>query len=191
MLEGAASGVSTGAETEGEMIRHLGLWTILKEDYQCHRREWTWPGVHALWVHRIGVFGSTLKRPWRSFFAVFHGIGHVFCRNVYGIEIARSVQIGRRMHIGHQHGIVIHKYARFGDDCMIRQGVTLGVGNTWVKGEGPVIGNGVEFGIGSVVLGNVQIGDNVQIGPNCVVMNDVAADRSLFMGVPRVMPRTE
>lgn len=185
MLDGVARG------TEGDMIRGFGLFKILREDYQTHRREWTWPGLHALWVHRIGVYGGTLKRPWRSFFAVFHGIGHVFCRNVYGIEIARSVQFGRRMHIGHQHGIVVHKFARFGDDCMIRQGVTLGVANEWIKDVGPRIGNRVEIGVGAVIIGNVEIGDNVQIGPNCVVMNDVPADRALFVGAPRVMPRTQ
>lgn len=92
------------------------------------------------------------------------------------------------MEIGHQHGIVIHKYARFGDDCVLRQGVTLGVGNEWIKGRGPVIGNNVSFGVGAVILGNVKIGDNVQIGPNCVVMNDVPANRSLFVSPPRVLP---
>lgn len=177
-------------DTEGSMLRSMGLFKILREDYHTHRRDWTWPGLQALWVHRIGVYGATFSRPWRSFFAIFHGIGHVFCRNVYGIEIARSVNFGRRMHIGHQHGIVVHKYARFGDDCMLRQGVTLGVGSGWERGVGPVIGNNVEFGVGCVILGNIKIGNNVQIGPNCVVMNDVPSDRSLFIAPARVMPRT-
>lgn len=191
MLDGASSGVGTGAQNEREMIRHLGLKAVLAEDFRSHRRQWAWPGLHALWVHRIGVYGATLKRPWRSFFSVIHIIGHIFCRNFYGIEIARSVQIGRRMQIAHQHGIIIHKYARFGDDCLIRQGVTLGVGNKWIKGEGPVIGNNVEFGVGAVILGNVRVGDNVLIGPNCVVMNDVPSDRSMVMGMPRLIPRME
>lgn len=190
MGDQTASGVAAGVQTEGEMLREVGLWKILKEDYRTHRREWTWPGLHTIWVHRIGVWGSTLKRPWRSIFAVLHGIGHVFCRNVYGIEIGRTVQLGRRMFLAHQHGIVVHKYARFGDDCMLRQNVTLGVGSNWEKGVGPVIGNGVEFGAGCAVLGNIEIGENVQIGPNCVVMNNVPADRSLFIPPPRVMPRT-
>lgn len=191
MVDQAASGVCAGTESEGQMIRRVGLRKILREDYYKHLRylSWTSPGLQALWIHRLGVYGTTLKRPWRSLFAIIHGLGHLFCRNIYGIEISRTVQIGRRMWIAHQHGIVIHEYARFGDDCMLRQGVTLGYGNEVVKGEGPVIGNKVEFGVGAVVVGSIKIGDNVQIGPNCVVMNDVPADRTLFVSAPRALPR--
>lgn len=54
-----------------------------------------------------------------------------------------------------------------------------------------MIGNNVEFGVGAVILGNVRVGDNVLIGPNCVVMNDVPSDRSMVMGMPRLIPRME
>ena len=191
MLDGASDRTVSGVETEGAMIRRIGLRKILREDYVRHRREWTWAGFQALLVHRIGVYGSTLKRPWRSLFAVFHSLGHLFCRNVYGIEIARSVQIGRRMMIAHQHGISIHKFARFGDDCLIRNNVAFGSGTTWVNNVGPVIGNGVEFEVGAVVLGNVTIGDNARIGPNAVVTTDVPANHAVLAPVSQLLPRTD
>lgn len=191
MIDKGSSGISAGTESEGQMIRRVGLRRILREDYYVHKRYFalTCPGLQALWIHRLGVYGATLKRPWRSFFAIFYGLGHLISRNLYGIELTRTVHIGRRMWIAHQHGIVIHEYARFGDDCMIRQGVTLGYGNEVIKGEGPVIGNKVEFGVGSIIVGSVRIGNNVQIGPNCVVMSDVPDNRSLFVSPPRVLPR--
>ena len=49
-------------------------------------------------------------------------------RNVYGIELYPTARIGRRFCIAHQHGIVIHKLAMIGDDCLVRQGVTIGAG---------------------------------------------------------------
>lgn len=186
MFNSAASGVSAGVETEGEMLRRVGLRKILKEDYKHHRGDWSWPGLHALWLHRIGVYGATMRRPWRSFFAVFHGIGHVFCRNVYGIELARSVQVGRRMMIAHQHGITVQKFARFGDDCLLRNSVTLSAGPNWVKGVGPVVGNNVTFEVGAIVLGNVKIEDNVRIGPNCVVTTDVPANHAVLAPKARI-----
>lgn len=191
MIDKGSSGISAGTESEGQMIRRVGLHKILREDYYVHKRYlgWTRPGLHAIWVHRIGVYGKTMKRPWRSLIAIFYGLGHLICRNVYGIELTRTVQIGRRTWIAHQHGIVLHKDARFGDDCMIRQGVTLGYGNEVINGEGPVVGNNVEFGVGAVIVGNVRIGNNVQIGPNCVVMTDVPDNRSLFVTPPRALPR--
>ena len=182
MLDTISERKTSEMESEGDMIRRLGLWAILREDYKRHRREWTWAGLQALWIHRIGVYGGTLKRPWRSLFAVFHGIGHLFCRNVYGIEIARSVQIGRRMMLAHQHGISIHKFARFGDDCLIRNNVAFGSGTSWTNNVGPVIGNNVEFEVGAVVLGNVTIGDNVYVGPNTVITADVPADHDVVAG---------
>lgn len=191
MLDGASDRTTSGIETEGDMIRRVGLRKILREDYKHHRGEWTWAGLQALWIHRIGVYGSTLKRPWRSLFAVFHGLGQLFCRNVYGIEIARSVQIGRRMMIAHQHGISIHKFARFGDDCLIRNNVAFGSGTSWVDNVGPVIGNGVEFEVGAVVLGNVTIGDNARIGPNTVVTTDIPANHSVSVATSHIVPRQE
>lgn len=115
-------------------------------------------------------------------------LGHWICKAVYGIELARSARIGRRFLIGHQGAIVIHRHGTFGDDCVVRQGVTLGVSTEMVKGQGPVIGNNVSFGVGCVIVGNVRIGDNVQIGPNCVVTTDVPSDRVLFVAPPRILP---
>lgn len=147
------------------------------------------PGLHAVWTYRIGVWATTLPRLVRMPVTAAYMLGHWFCKVVYGIELERSVRLGRRFHIGHQGGIVIHRFATFGDDCSVIQGVTLGMGNVWTKGEGPVIGNNVDFGAGAVVIGNVRIGDNVRIGPNCVVTTDIPADRVLFAPPPRVFPR--
>jgi len=116
-------------------------------------------------------------------------LGHWFCKVFYGIELERSAKIGRRFRIGHQGAIVIHRFATFGDDCLVRQGVTLGSGAGWTKGRGPVIGDNVHFGPGAIVVGNIRIGDNVRVGPNCVVTTDVPSDRVLFAPPARVFPR--
>ncbi len=178
-------------ETEAERISSVGLRKILAEDYRTHRREITRPGLQALWIHRLGVYATTLPKPFRFPLDLLYVLGWRFCRTFYGIEMRRTANIGRRMEIAHQHGIVIHDYARFGDDCIIRQGVTLGISNEWEKGKGPVIGNNVSFGVGTVIVGNVTIGDNVNIGPNCVISNDVPSDRTLFIPPPRVIPKTD
>ena len=172
-----------------DLIRAMGLRKLMAEDYRNHYKSFFLPGLQAVWVHRIGVWATMLPRPARIFVTAIYLLGHWFCKAIYGIEMQRSVRIGRRFHIGHQGAIVIHQFATFGDDCIIRQGVTLGVGNTWEKGKGPVIGNRVSFSPGCVIVGNVRIGDDVQIGPNCVVTTDVPSDRVLFVAPPRVFPR--
>jgi serine O-acetyltransferase len=172
-----------------DLIRSMGLWAILREDMRTHRNETSRPGLHTLWNYRIGVWGKTLPQPFRLAVGALYFLGHRFCRNFYGIELHRTARIGRRLLIAHQNGIVIHQYATIGDDCIVRQGVTFGIGTEWIRGQGPVIGSNVSFAPGAMVIGNVTIGDNVSVGPNCVISADVPADRALFLPPPRVLPR--
>jgi len=174
-----------------DLIREMGLRAVVAEDFRAHQRDFTLPGFQTLLVYRIGTWAWTLPKVFRWPVTAIYLVMFLFCRNVYGIELRRTVTVGRRFVIGHQHGIVIHRFATFGNDCVVRQGVTLGIASEarWEYGVGPVIGNGVSFSPGAIVIGNVSIGDNSQIGPNCVVTADVPADRILFLSAPRVLPR--
>lgn len=171
------------------MLKAVGLRAVIGEDLRQHRGGWLKPGFQALLVHRLGVFSSVCRQPLRAALLIVSKVGFLLCRNVYGIELPRSVNVGRRLELGHQHGIVIHTHARIGDDCVIRQGVTFGAGIGWIEGQGPVIGNRVHFGVGTVVVGNVTIGDDVTIGPNCVISRDVPANCTLFVPPPRMIPK--
>jgi serine O-acetyltransferase len=106
-----------------------------------------------------------------------------YCRNHYGIELPYSVKIGRRVIIEHQGAIVIHGNSVIGDDCYIRQGVTLG--NRYMDRplEAPILGNGVNVGAGAKILGRVRIGDHATIGANAVVLRDVPAGATV-VGIP-------
>jgi serine O-acetyltransferase len=76
-----------------------------------------------------------------------------------------------------------------GDDCMIRQGVTLGnVGASDPSGA-PSVGNRVHIGAGAKVLGRIRIGDDAVIGANAVVVRDVAA-KTVVGGVPARVLKT-
>lgn len=45
------------------------------------------------------------------------------------------------------------------------------------KGGGKIVGgNNIYFGSGCKVIGNIRIGDNVQIGANAVVIKDIPND---------------
>jgi serine O-acetyltransferase len=110
-----------------------------------------------------------------------------YIRNHYGIELPETAIVGRRLLIGHQHGIVIHPNTEFGDDCIIVQNVTIGNAAVGRKNSGAKFGHRVEIGIGAVILGGVTIGDDVRIGPNAVVMSDVPAGASVFVEPPRMI----
>ena len=105
------------------------------------------------------------------------------CRNIYGIELPYSVRLGRRVIIEHQAGIVVHGNAVIGDDCVLRQGVTIGNNGVDRLQDAPVIGQRVNIGAGAKILGPVCIGDDAVIGANAVVLHDVPAGTTV-VGIP-------
>ncbi|MCD7785685.1 MAG: serine O-acetyltransferase [Oscillospiraceae bacterium] len=78
-------------------------------------------------------------------------------------------------------GVVIHKNAVIGKDCIIESNVTIG-GRNNIPGA-PVIGDNVFIGTGAKILGNIRIGSGSIIGANAVVIYDVPEKCSVG-GIP-------
>ncbi|WP_054740243.1 serine O-acetyltransferase [Cellulosilyticum ruminicola] len=98
------------------------------------------------------------------------------------IEIHPASQIGKRFIIDHGVGVVIGETAIIGDDCYILQGVIIGARGIAYNQPGkrhPTIGNNVQIGGGSRLLGPINIGDNVIINPNCVVTSNIPRDTTV------------
>ena len=136
-------------------------------------------GLHAIWAYRLHhamwVRGRRLSARLIS----------QAVRAATGVEMPCEVPVGRNFVIDHFGGIVISGYAKFGDDCRIRNGVVVGLART-DDPCAPVIGNNVDIGAGAKVLGRIRVGNNVVIGANAVVVRDVADD-SIAVGIPAVV----
>ena len=168
----------------GKSGEKMGLWQIIAEDYDANGRDWTRPGFRTLAVYRFGVWRMDIRSPIiRKFASFIYRIGFRKCRNVYGIELPYSAQIGRRVVIEHQGGIVIHGATIIGDGTIIRQGCTFGIRSLDKLDEAPQIGRQVNIGAGAVIIGNVKVGDGASIGANAVVLRDVPAG-AIATGVP-------
>ncbi|MCL2639386.1 MAG: serine O-acetyltransferase [Phycisphaerales bacterium] len=156
----------------------------IREDYRAHGSDWTRPGFRAVAVHRFGVWRMGIRSKWlRGPFSVLYRAMFRHVRNRYGIELPYSAVLGRRIVIEHQSGIVIHGSAVIGDDCIIRQDVTLGNRTLDKPFEAPTLGAGVNVGAGAKILGAVHVGERAVIGANAVVLCDVPPD-TLAVGVP-------
>lgn len=166
------------------------LLALVKEDYRRHRRELWTPGFQALAVHRFGGWADAQSGLAGRAARKLYGALFLFVRNVYGIEIPRTASIGRRVEIGHQHGIVFHKNVVIGDDCVIRHGATIGVGVYGKREEAAVLEPGVIVGPGAVIIGGVRIGAGARIGPNALVTTDVPAGATVFEKPTRIMRLT-
>lgn len=141
-------------------------------------------GFWALQIYRFGHlryrFHSPLIRyPLGALHLFLAKLAEMFC----GVTIGVSAKIGRRLIIEHSGAIVVHGCAVIGDDCIIRQGVTIGNRHLDDPMAAPVIGHRVNIGAGAKILGGVRIGDDAEIGANAVVIKDVPAG-CIAVGVP-------
>ncbi len=137
----------------------------------------TYPGLHAIFYHRLSHFFYQNGIPFLPRFISQIG------RWVTGVEIHPGATIGKGLFIDHGMGVVVGETAVIGNNVTIFQGVTLG-GTGKEKGKRhPTLGNNVVVGAGACVLGNIHIGDNVSIGSNAVVVRDVPPN-STVVGVP-------
>ena len=87
-------------------------------------------------------------------------------------------RIPRSTIIPHPIGIVISEGTTIGENCTIRQNVTIGRRSqnnpTLLPFHGNCIGNNVDIGAGSMILGeNIHIGNNVRIGAGAIVLRSV------------------
>jgi len=159
------------------------MFENIREDWLAHDCNWSRPGFWALAVYRFGRWRYGIRQRWlRAPFSFLYKLLKFFADAAFGIEIPCETAIGRRFTIEHTGAIVISGDAVFGDDCVIRQGVTVGLRNRHRRGA-PRIGNRVDIGAGAKLLGKITIGDDVAIGANAVVLCDVP-DGCIAVGVP-------
>ena len=127
-----------------------------------------YPGVHAVWGHRISHF------LWNRNLKLLARIHSNAVRFTTGVEIHPGATIGRRFFIDHGMGVVIGATSIVGDDVMIYHDVTLGARGIEYGKRHPTIGNNVVIGAGARVLGNVTIGEGSRISANAVITKDLA-----------------
>jgi serine O-acetyltransferase len=161
-----------------------GLWRIIREDWEAHGRDWTRPGFRAVAIHRFGVWRMKLHpKLVRAPFSMVYRWLYRRVRNHYGIDLPYSVRLGRRVVLEHCGAIVIHGDARIGDECIVRQGVTIGMRRKERPFEAPELGARVDIGAGAKILGKIRIGDGVRIGANAVVLRDLPPGATA-VGIP-------
>ena len=137
----------------------------------------TYPGVHALWMHRIA------HRLWQGEHLLAARVVSHLNRFLTGIEIHPGARIGRRVFIDHGMGIVIGETATVGDGSLLYKGVVLGGTSLERTLRHPQIGRNVVIGSNACVLGGIEVGDGAKIGSGSVVIKDVPRGATV-VGVP-------
>lgn len=140
--------------------------------------------IHRFGAGRRRVRSRLVRLPWGAVHLFLSKMSEMF----FGIYLGSDARIGRRLVIEHFGTIVVHNRAVIGDDCVIRQGVTIGMRRTDDPNSVPTIGDRVDIGAGAKLLGPIKVGNDASIGANAVVLCDVP-DGALAVGVPAVIKR--
>jgi cysteinyl-tRNA synthetase len=166
----------------------MGFWNEIRQDFKAvfkmdpaakNRLEVViaYPGFQAIFLHRINHYLWNNRIPFVP--RLLSNIGRFFT----GVEIHPGAKIRGGFFIDHGMGVVIGETTEIGENVLLYQGVTLG-GTGKEKGKRhPTLGNNVVVGAGTKVLGAINIGDNVKIGANSVVLHSVPGN-SIVVGVP-------
>jgi serine O-acetyltransferase len=159
------------------------MFANLKEDFKTYKGDWSRQGFWVMVIYRFGCWRYTIKSGlFRKPFSLLYKILYKFIQVITGIELPCEVTVGKNFRVDHFGGIIVSGFASFGDNCVIRDGVTVGLRRV-DDPVAPQIGNSVDIGTGAKVLGGITIGDNVVIGANAVVLEDVPSN-SIAVGVP-------
>ena len=144
----------------------------------------TYPGVKAVFLHRIANFFSIAK---------FHLVARIisqFSRFLTGIEIHPNAKIGKNLFIDHGMGVVIGETSDIGDNVPIYHMATLGGIAPSINSDNqrnvkrhPTLKENVVVGSGAQILGPVVVGKNAKIGANAVVTKDVP-ENAVMVGIP-------
>ena len=144
----------------------------------------TYPGVKAVFFHRIANFFSIAKLD------LIARIISQFSRFLTGIEIHPRAKIGKNLFIDHGMGVVIGETSEIGDNVTIYHMVTLGGISPSINSNDqrdskrhPTLMDNVVVGSGAQVLGPVIVGKNAKIGANAVVTKDVP-ENAVMVGIP-------
>jgi len=144
----------------------------------------TYPGVKAVFFHRIANFFSIAK------FDLIARMISQLSRFLTGIEIHPKAKIGKNLFIDHGMGVVIGETSEIGDNVTIYHMVTLGGISPSINSDDqrdvkrhPTLMNNVVVGSGAQILGPVVVGKNAKIGANAVVTRDVQ-ENSVMVGIP-------
>lgn len=168
----------------------MAIFPNIRKDLAVYDGDWGCQGFWVMVIYRYGRFRYRIKPSLvRKPFSLLYKFLYKCVQILTGIEMPCEVPVGENFRIDHFGGIIISGYARFGDNCIVRNGVTVGLKNIDEKAA-PQIGNNVNIGAGAKLLGPITIGNNVDIGANAVVIRSVP-DNSTAVGIPaRIIPKT-
>lgn len=104
-------------------------------------------------------------------------------RNRQSIQIHRKTSVGYGLYIGHNGPVVVNPTAVIGNNVNLSQFTTIGA----IDGNAAVVGDNVYIGPNCCLVENVHIGDSATIGAGSVVTKDIPANATAVGNYAKVI----
>ena len=156
------------------------------------KNRWRFPYV-LLSRSFIGIFTYRTERALFLLFgkpyAVFRILLLPFLLALYwysNCEIHYHAIIGKGIKILHPSlGVVVSGKAKIGNHLTMVGGNCIGI--TASKKMTPfVLGNNIEMGVNSTIIGPLQLGNDIKIGANACVIHSYTEDTLVLVGIPAI-----
>ncbi|MFN6567629.1 serine O-acetyltransferase [Dendronalium sp. ChiSLP03b] len=111
----------------------------------------------------------------KFFSRIYCIIYQIIVEYILGIELPWNTKIGSNFKLQHGYGLVVNHETVIGTNCTLRHSTTIG-NKKLPDGSisaSPQIGNNVDIGSNVVIIGPIKLGDNAVIGAGSVVVKDV------------------
>ncbi len=136
--------------------------------------------VGVMW-YRLGSGVWRMQVPLvREFLQLVYLLGMPLARWYSGVQIQPQTVIGPGLAILHFGGVVITRECAIGENCLLYHHVNL---VTMKNRQGPKIGNNFYAGVGTTIIGDVTIEDNVTCGAGSIVTRSIPRD-AVVAGAP-------
>ena len=123
------------------------------------------PGLHAVLLYRLSRwFYLHHMQPVAVFISYLNSV-------LTGAQISHRATIGKGFSIYHPQGTVIGATAVIGSYCTLTHGNLIG--QAYGDDDRPIIGDNFFAATGAKIVGKINIGNNVRVGPNAVVINSL------------------
>jgi len=135
-----------------------------------------------LFTRNKGSLGWWLGVPLMVIYRVI--VEYILC-----VELRASTKVGPGLRIEHGYSLVVNDRTILGRNVHLRHCTTFGcvMQPDGSQGPSPVVGDNVEFGANSVIIGGIKIGDNAKIGAGSVVVKDVPPNAVVVGNPARVI----
>lgn len=147
----------------------------------------------------VNLFLFAILKVWRCFILVMNHYKNLvistYCYRTTKIYQCNHITFGiynlykQKTKLPHPVGIVIGMKVKLGKNCTIYQNVTIGTKDTedFLVGKYPQIGNNVTIYPNAVIIGDITIGDNAIIGANSLVNKSVPANKTVVGNPAKIL----